>query len=244
MAFACLLVCCSESMAHARGLVLFMPDEDWPPYQMNDPSFQSEGVILDVLREMIKPFGLSLGIEALPKRRGWDMLTHGEVDIHASAREWVEEPDRFLWTEPFLLNEDVLLFKAGKTIPYVSPDSLKGCSVAAMDDFVYPVLEPSFREGTIKRVDCESPYSMLEMLDRGRVDAALVNRGETLWLFRNHPELHPERFAMDKTPFDSAWYRFILPRERGWEKYIGLFNQRLKAMKRDGTLKAILDRYR
>jgi polar amino acid transport system substrate-binding protein len=244
VALACLLLLCSEGTGYARDLVLFMTNEDWPPFQISDPAFKGKGVIVDVLTEIATPLGLPLKVQVLPERRGWDMLDHGELDIFLTAREWTEDPDRYLWTDPLMLNEDVLLFRADSTLRYVSPASLQGRCVAAMEDFVYPALEPSFREGKIKRIDCGSPYNMLEMLDLGRVDAALVNRSETLWLFRNHPELHPERFRMDKTPFDSAWYRFLLPRGQGWEAYIGLFNKRIKAMKRDGTLNAILDRYR
>ncbi|MGE4421825.1 MAG: substrate-binding periplasmic protein [Pseudodesulfovibrio sp.] len=244
VALVCLFFLSAEGTAYARDLVLFMTNEDWPPYQISDPSSKGDGVIVDVLREIAAPLGLTLKVRELPERRGWDMLEHGELDIYLTAREWTEAPDRYLWTSPLMLNEDVLLFRADSTLHYVAPASMQGRCVAAMEDFVYPALEPSFREGAIKRIDCGSPYSMLEMLDRGRVDAALVNRSETLWLFRNHPELHPERFRMDKTPFDSAWYRFLLPKGRGWEAYIDLFNKRIKAMKRDGTLDAILDRYR
>ncbi|OIQ50341.1 Bacterial extracellular solute-binding protein, family 3 [Pseudodesulfovibrio hydrargyri] len=241
---ACLLFFCSEGAGHARDLVLFITNENWPPYQINDSALKGKGVIVDMLGEIAPSLGLTLKVRVLPERRGWDMLEHGEVDIFPTAREWTENPDRYLWTAPLMLNEDILLFRAGSTLRYVSPASLEGLSVAAMEDFVYPALEPSFREGKIIRIDCGSPYNMLEMLDRSRVDAALVNRSETLWLFRNYPELHPERFRMDETPFDSAWYRFLLPRGRGWEQYIDRFNDRITTMKRDGTLNAILDRYR
>ncbi|MEZ7195887.1 substrate-binding periplasmic protein [Pseudodesulfovibrio karagichevae] len=244
VALVCLFLLCAEGTGHARDLVLFMTNEDWPPYQMSDPAAKGDGVIVDVLREIATPLGLTLRVRELPERRGRDMLEHGELDICLSAREWVDDPDRFLWTDPVMLNEDVLLFRADSTLRYVSPASLRGLRVAAMADFVYPALEPAFREGAITRIDCGSPYSMLEMLDRERVDAALVNRSETLWLFRNHPELHPERFRMAATPFDSAWYRFLLPKGRGWENYIDRINQRIRAMKRDGALNAILDRYR
>ncbi|WP_319582332.1 transporter substrate-binding domain-containing protein [uncultured Pseudodesulfovibrio sp.] len=241
---ACLGFFCSESPAHARDLVLFMTNENWPPFQINDAPKGGSGVIVDVLREIASQLGLNLKMEILPERRGWDMLDHGELDIFLTAREWVQDPDRYLWTSPLMLNEDVLLFRANSTLRYTSPASLEGRSVAAMEDFVYPVLESSFKEGKITRIDCGSPYAMLKMLDLGRVDAALVNRSETLWLFRKHPELHPERFRMDETPFDSAWYRFMLPRGLGWEKDIARFNSRIEAMKQDGTLNAILDRYR
>jgi len=233
-----------EASAKDKTIVMFVPDTDWPPYFINDPKSPCCGVLVEVLKAAAEPMGYTVKARKYPNKRGWALLEDGDVDVHVKAKEWVKNPDRFLWTAPFMESEDILLYSANSTLEYTSPKALYGKTVAAMEGFVYPVLEAHFGPGKIIRVDATSPYTMLDLLDHGRVDAALVNKSETQWLFRNRPNLKPERFRMDKTSCDKAWYRYVFTKESNWQPFIKEFNKTLKAMKKDGRLKAIMDQYR
>jgi polar amino acid transport system substrate-binding protein len=141
-------------------------------------------------------------------------------------------------------NEDVLLCRAGAPLSYTGPESIFGRTVACIKGFVYPALEGHFGPGGITRMDATSPEAMLELLIRGRADAMVVNRTEIQWLLRTQKDLGAHRFRMERIPVGSALFRFLFPRGRGWEPVVGQFNRRLREMRRDGSLKAILDRYR
>lgn len=236
--------CAASTASDKSDLILFVSSTDLPPYFINDSGHPASGILPDVLRAVAGPLGYTFKIEVLPNKRGWEMLKRGEMDVHVFAREWADQPDRFLWTDPFLDNEDVLLCSAKREFGYTRPEDLYGRAVAAMKGFVYPALEPHFGPDKITRVDTSSPDNMFKLLLLDRVDAALVNRAETQWIFRNRPDIRPELFRMAKNPFDRAWYRFVFPRGHGWESVIRQFDQRIETMKRDGSLEAILDQYR
>jgi polar amino acid transport system substrate-binding protein len=226
------------------GMVMFVAYADVPPYYLDGPEARGNGILMDVLRAVAGPLGYAVTARRLPDKRGWDMLEHGGVDVYASAREWIENPDRFLWTDPFMTNEDVLLCRADTPLIYTGPESLHGMTLACIKGFVYPALEGFFGPGGITRIDATSPEAMLELLDRGRADAVLVNRTEIQWILRNRHDLELHRFRINEPPVGRALFRFVFPAGRGWEPVVGRFNRRLREMRRDGSLKAILDRYR
>jgi len=234
----------SEALAKEKTIVMFVPDTDWPPYLINDPKYTGGGVLVEVLKVVAEPMGYTVKVRRYPNKRGWKLLEDGDIDVHVKAKEWVKNPDKYLWTAPFMVSEDILLYSANSTLEYTSPEALYGKTVAAMEGFVYPVLEAHFGPGKINRVNATSPFTMLDLLDHGRVDAALVNKSETQWLFRNRSDIKPDRFRMDKIPCDKAWYRYVFTKDSKWHPFINEFNKTLKAMKKDGRLKAIMDQYR
>ncbi|WP_272699110.1 substrate-binding periplasmic protein [Desulfovibrio sp. Fe33] len=227
-----------------NALVMFIAHADVPPYYIGGPGAPDRGILPDVLKAVAEPLGYALSFKQLPDKRGWDMLEHGGVDVYASAREWKDEPDRFLWTDPFMPNEDVLVYRAGCSIQYLSPETLHGTTVACIKGFFYPALQAHFGPGGITRLDATSPDVMLELLRLGRADAAIVNRTEIHWMFHHREDIDSRQFRVDPTPAGTASIRFVFPKNRGWEPVIEQFNLRLREMKADGSLEAVLDRYR
>lgn len=225
-------------------ITMFIPDTDWPPYLITNENQTERGVLIDVFREAIRPMGCCLTVQRLPNKRGWEMLENGAVDVHAKAKKWVPNPERFLWSNPFMKHEGVLISRSVKPLRFTTPDRLFNKRVATITGFIYPRLEPFFRSRQIHRVDSASPRAMLELVNRGRVDAALVNFKETLWFFKNNDEIDHRRFHLDTTPYDTAQYRFVFTKDDKWKPIIKRLNQELEAMRRDGRLKRILNQYR
>jgi polar amino acid transport system substrate-binding protein len=227
-----------------RGLVMFIAYADVPPYYIGGTEDSNNGILMDVLRAVTGPLDCTVTTRRLPDKRGWDMLKHGGVDVYASAREWIENPDQFLWTDSFMVNEDVLVYRVGSPQIYSGPESLHGKTLACIKGFVYPALEGHFGPTGIIRLDAPTPEAMLELLRRGRADAALVNHTEIQWILRTRPDLEPHRFRIDPLPVDRAFFRFLFPRDRGLEPMVEQFNRRLATMRRDGSLRTIIGRYK
>lgn len=230
--------------AEKDTITLFLPNTDWPPYLLHTDNGPRGGLFVEVLEEAAKLLGYEISVKFLPDKRGWMLLDAGEIDAHVKAKEWVLNPDKYYWTDSFMLSEDVLLYPRESQLQYTSPEALYGKQIAAVTNFVYPALEPHFGPEKIIRVDVPYPCTMLDLLDCHRVDAAIVNRAETQWLMRVRPDLRLERFRMDETPFESAGYRYLFTRKKDWEPFVQDFNDALKKMKQDGWLKALINKYR
>lgn len=235
----------SAFAAQARNrLVLFIAHADVPPYYIDALGQPGGGILPDMLRAVIAPMDMDLTILRLPDKRGWAMLRNGEVDVYASAREWAPNPEGFLWTEPFMPSEDVLLYRADSTLAYNRPEDLYGKNVAGIKGFVYPALESHFGTGHIERIDATTPDALLQLLTLGRADAILINRTEIGWMFRNRKDLNPAQFRMDPTPVDRAWIRFVFSANQGWEPVAERFNARIRVMRKNGAIENVLNRYR
>lgn len=230
--------------AEQRKVTMFLPNTNWPPYIMDGSHQRAGGILGEVFEAIAGPLGYSLRIKYLPERRGREMLDDGLVDINAMARKWVPDPDRYIWTDPFMLSEDVLLSTEKTPLHFTTPEALYGKTLAAIRGFVYPKLEPHFGPGKITRVDVTTPHEMMRLLGRGRVDGAMVNRAGTQWMLKQHSEFNAGLYHLDETAFDSAAYRFLFRKDGNWGPVRDQFNKALRAMKKDGRLKKILDQYR
>jgi ABC-type amino acid transport/signal transduction systems, periplasmic component/domain len=230
----------------ARGecLVAFIPDTNWPPYLIEDSGGKLSGLLPDLLQEVLNPLGFEVKLLRLPNKRGWVMLDSGEVDLHLKAREWVPNAEDYLWSDPLFDSEDVLLYSRERPIRFDTLEDLVGLRIAVVNSFVYPGLDEMFAAGEADRVPLDSPFAMLDLVAMGRADAAVVNRAETLWLFRNRPELHGKRFALTDVATDISPYRFVFTKQKSWAPLLEKINQELAAMKADGRLDEILHRYR
>ncbi len=238
------LLVAAPSLAGEKTISMFVPDTHWPPYFIDETKESGGSILVEVLKAVSSPMGYAIKTETLPNKRGWMMLEQGDVDVHAKAKEWVCEPDKFLWTDPFMQSEDVLLWLASNFTKYENPTQLYGKKIAAIKNFVYPSLENHFGPDKIQRIDVLTPYAMFQLLEQNRVDAALVNRVETQWSLRNNPELKAALFHIDDIAIDSADYRYVFTKSDKWKPFIAEFNRRLRIMKKDGSLNKILSRYR
>ena len=102
------------------------------------------------------------------------------------------------------------------------------------------MLEPQFEAKAIKRVDVTSEPSMLAMLKLGRLDAVLINELSALWIIRN--EGWADTFVYARTEVQSYQYRMMFSKK--WQAFVPVFNRELAAMKQDGSLERLLQKYR
>ena len=229
--------------AHTRTIVMASPPQGWPPFIIIAPDPQkNRGIMLDVLREAMKASGHDLTLALYPEKRSRLMLKEGGIDAYAKAKEWVDNPGLYLWTDPVLTITDTVVFRKSGRLPI--PTSLDGLHLGVVHGFVYPTLEPLFQQGTILRHTAMTTANLLLMVQRGHIDGAVTNRHVAEWIIKNNAELSAEAFAFGKTPIASAPYRFAFPKTEGNELFIAQFNRELAAMKQDGRLKTIMDKYK
>lgn len=248
-----LFVIISTQRASAEGttstpeyrLIVAAPQEGWPPFIIIDPNDvqQSKGIMFDVMREAARNEGWDIQFATFPEMRSQMMLQEGKIDAYPKAREWVETPGVFRWTDPIITSSDVLVFRNGH-FPESGPAKLRDLDVGVVHGYAYPTLDPLFQSGVLKRHSATSTEQLLRMVQRGHIDVAVTNRHVAEWIIRNSKTLNPDALLFTKTPLDSAPYRFAFTKAWDSNPCIDSFNRELEAMKKDGRFDEIINRYK
>ena len=250
IAFLCLVIASpSFSQQSSAGrtplsLSVSVPPEGWPPYIICDEDAAVRGVMMDVLTEIAQTLGRQVQVVKFPEMRGRMLMQMGEIDAYPKAQEWVKDPDSFLWTDPIVFSEDVLVLKANSPLEFTGPESLYGLDVGVIHGFGYPTLDEHLEKSRIRAHRARTTENLIDMVDQGRIDCAVTNRLVAEWIIKNNERHVSGRFRFSAAPVDAAPYRFAFHRGGGWEPFINSFNVELAKMKADGRFEAILARYR
>ncbi len=234
------------SVAHAtpenKEIIIGFNNVAWPPYLVKETDREIHGIMIDVMKEIAQKHGFSVKIAPLPEKRAIRGITGGDIDAYSKAKEWVDNPNAYLWTDPVLDSTDVLIFPKDRPVKFNAPDDLKGKQIGAILGYRYPLLEPYFADGRIKRDDVKKDLLMLRKLLKGRDDAAIINKLVAFWVIRQNPELKGQ-FAFSEKAVGKAGVCFMFTAKRNWGPFIETFNKELAAMKTDGRLDAIVQKY-
>ena len=226
-------------------IILGGPEEGWPPFIIpGQAGAPATGIMPDVLRAVAADLGYVVVEAYYPEKRGLLRLDDGGLDAWPKSEKWVPDPDRYLWTDEVLTSTDVLVYRKHSPMAYACPADLADRNICVVHGYAYPTLDPLFEEGVIQRQKAPTVLHMLRMLDRGHVEGAICNRFVAEWVLREDETLRPDDFAYSEVPVDSAPYRFAFTRARDWSGFITRFNQVLAAMRLDGRLDVILNRYK
>lgn len=225
--------------AQASPLKFDVSEEAWPPYSFyNDQN--NKGIMVEVLESLIADEDLELKISFLPEIRSNRELELCTVDVKPKAMEWVDSPNKYLWTDPVVISQDVIITR--KISHYERLEDLQGKVLGTVRGYNYPKLESDFERGKIKRADASSTLKMLEMLAKGHTDAAITNKHVFQWYLRKNAllekELMPTNIVIDQAP-----YRFQFCPSPRWRELLTRLNKKLSKMKQSGSLDKILQHY-
>lgn len=212
----------------------------YPPYLIVDQN-QPSGIMWDVVSVVAQRLGYSVIAEQIPRKRVDQMLLEGYIDATPRAREWADDPAQFLFTDPVVDIEEVFFVPAQSGFTYKSPDDLISKTIVTHLGYRYPLLEPYFEEGRIRRFDVSRDRDMFTFVLHGaRFDAAIADRLVGKWILRNEGL----RQQFDITSNSVSNYGFRLMLRKDWHSFANQFNKELAQMKENGELDAILANYR
>ena len=229
----------------ARALRLGYVTEGWPPYIIvgGEPE-DDRGIVPDLVRKAVAEAGGEVSFVRYPDRRGVELVREGEIDAWPKAREWVENPEDFVWSAPLLLSEDVLVSRADRPATFRTISDLFGLRLGTVLGYGYPTLDDAFRTGRIERVDLHDAQTQLEMLDRGRVDAVVMERRIADWALRHTPGLNRDDFRLSTRNVHSVQYRLMFTGRRDWADFVSRFDAAVARMRASGELAALFKKYR
>ena len=219
----------------------------WPPYlivdpEQNGPKGKRQGILMDIFRRIARTLRYEVKTVCYPEKRDHVMLDKGLIDFRFDGRKWVDNPDRYFWSESILRASNVLVFRKEDPLRFNHLEDLSGKTVITHLGYTYPTLNPYFSSGRIRRSDAASQQYMLRMLDAERGDAAIMNKRVALWVMKNSRSLSSSDFTFS-SPVDSSRMALLYTRPE-WHGFVKDFNRELSKMKIDGRINGILSDYR
>lgn len=226
------------------GIVTMSYNMDgYPPFFIEkDGKFS--GITVEILREAFERLNFKLAITLHPEKRGQDLLFRGQVDARGKAKEWVDHPEFYDWSVPFLEPHSVIVSPADAPIMNPTIDQMQGLTLATIHGFSYPYLDKAFKSELIHRVNVSSPKKLLLLTHKKRADGAIIDRYTALWFMKKFPDFDRNDFYISPQPQGKLDYRLMFTKKQDWKPFIKKFNTVIKQMKADGTIQNILNNYR
>ncbi len=213
--------------------------EAWPPYSFYRNE-QHKGIMVEILESLIADEGLKLEISFLPENRANREIEQCHVDVKPKAKEWVSEAHKYLWSDPVVTSQDIIVTTISR--PYKNLSELHGKVLGTVRGYTYPKLEKLFSSHKVERADAASTHKMLEMLSKGHTDAAITNLHVLKWYQKQYPEL-AANLKSTAIIVDQAPYRFQFCAAEKWKMMLPRLNLKLKQLKTSGRIDQILSRY-
>lgn len=207
----------------------------YAPYHYINPSGRPSGIHFDIISEAFKEQKLDIKLIVVPRKRLEAAVLAGEIDAFLNALEWTDGIDRFVYSDPLSVIQDVVYWRVNKPVLYKKPSDLIGKTAIAIRGYHYPPLDRQFANGDTTRHDVKDELHALKMLDAERGDVALVVEEVGDWIIAR--EKFVNKFEKSSVPLTTAQFRLILGRK--WQQRLEGFNRNLTRMRESGKLESI-----
>jgi polar amino acid transport system substrate-binding protein len=149
----------------------------FPPYFFEEGDSRT-GTIRDIFTAITQDTGDSVEYIRVPFKRALRQFEIGAIDIEPMTNPiWRQSSSiQGIYSIPFAVSEEVILFRQDKYITVHSPEDLLDKTVGVIKGYYYPAYEPYFAGGRIKPNRLDSENKLIQLLLAGRLDQALINK--------------------------------------------------------------------
>ena len=214
-------------------------DQGYPPYGYVGDDGQFTGFDLELAKAVCEKMGWELKLEPID----WDakdaLIGSGTINCIWNGFTMENREDDYTFSEPYMLNEQVLVVKKDAGIK--SWDDLAGKTVITQtDSAAQDVLEGDQKDlaATFATLDTIGEYNTAFMqLESGAVDAVACD----LSIAQYQLAAKPDAYTQLDEPLSSEHYAVGF--KRGDTKSADAVTESLKALYEDGTVKDLCDKY-
>lgn len=213
----------------------------WSPFFLFSENKYS-GIACEVIIEIARRTGDTIELIYLPNKRAMQMFQRKELDIIPLDSPTWNDPDKkdtFVFTDFIMEVKEYIYFHKSKYRDIKKPADLKDKTVHILAGYKYPFFEEAFRTGLVKKEESFSEKELLELLNFRRTEVIFMDEyafgysvkqnGFNISNFKRGKQLSNAKVGV-KIRAEKA---HILPR----------FNRAISDMKRDGTIKRIINKY-
>ncbi len=223
---------------------LIMVTEEWPPFRIIDPGTPSGfvGIDVDLTEKLEKAIGLPIEIQRRPWARALEMMKSGEADLITGIAHSEERAAYILYLPtPYWSVVPVFYAQKGKGAAVLSYQDLAGKSIGYSLRSAY--FEPFNSDTGLKKAGLSTEVQILKMLSLGRIDLAIGTNPNIEWdISRLGYKGLFEKVAYQ--PPDRTELFVGLSRASPAVSLAGVMDDSIRRMVSDGTIKAIIEKYR
>ncbi len=213
-------------------------DNSYPPYGFMDENNQPTGFDLDLAQEVATRNGWDIQLEAID----WDakdaLLNQGTINCIWNGFTLEGREDNYTFSEPYMLNEQVVVVKKGSGISSLS--DLAGKTVVTQaDSAALDVLEGDQKElaGTFKDLQTLPDYNNAFMqLESGMVDAVACDLSIAQYQIAAKADVYEQLGTLSSEHYAVGF-------KRGDDALAQKVTDTLKEMYNDGTVAKLIEKY-
>ncbi|MDX2102261.1 MAG: transporter substrate-binding domain-containing protein [Alphaproteobacteria bacterium] len=224
------------------GVVRLATGPDYPPFSAEE--LPDGGVITQLVRAAFERAGVTVTLETLPWRRGYEMTASGAIDATFPYAETATRLEQMLFSTP-IFNVDVSLYYR-RTAPILFRQPLDLAPFTLCAPIGYG-LSPSIAElaqlDVLTVRETPSPLSCLRQAALGRVDAVVLPRLQVRFLMDRFPN-DLQGLTEAPRPFERRW-NYLIGRKHAprTQLVIEAFNHGYHILRKSGARDEILVRH-
>jgi len=218
-------------------VIYALNNNDSPPFIRFDTSTEIPtvrgGIFFELALEVGKHMQRPLVFVLMPRSRLHSDLAEGTADFVCFDNEaWSGKfAKRYHWSVPIFRQSDHIISLKTLTgeAPVKNLNDLKGKVLGTTLNFVYPSLEPYFKNGTIIREDADSGLANVTKLNLKRLNFIVLNKLEFAYYHKTNPLLQMAPFDIDPINVKCAI-------SKKSDLKLSHLNAAISAMKKNGRL--------
>ncbi len=237
-----LAACGSDDSTGADGEITKLvagTEATFAPFEYMDDS----GKIIGIDSEIVEAIAEETGVEIEMKHVGWDPLfeqvKNGEIELGASGITINDErKETYDFTEPYFEATQVIVVKKDSDVEKLADLDGKKVSVQ-INTTGHIAAKKAFGETSTNIAAFENmPVALMEVIN-GSTAAAIGDNAVVYEYLKNNPDAELE--VIEDPAFDKEYYGLMV--QKGNEEVLNILNEGLAAIKENGKLDEIVEKY-
>lgn len=223
----------------AENFRVMLYTDSFPPYFFEKGNVET-GIVRDIFAALAKETGDSFEYVRVPFKRGLHHFETGQIDIEPMSNPvWRQTSAvKGIFSIPFAVSEEIVLFDAEQYLPVDSPEDLIGHTVGVVMGYQYPVYGPYFADGLIKAHPLRDENKLIQLLLAGRLGQALMNKDFAQYQIKTLG-LKGRLIIGKPCSVVDMMIRFHPSKKHA----VPRLNKAIEKLLKNGTIKSIYDKY-
>lgn len=225
----------------SETLIVGITENQRLPYVELQNGKLSGGILKELTEQLGQQLNIDIQFMVLPRKRLQQQLLQGQLHLlpHANPA-WLPNADQFLWSKPWLYDEDILVASSAAPVTVQRIDQLHGLRIGTILGYHYPELEFFFEHQLLLRDDAHDLKQNFQRLAAGRIDLLVDSR--VMIDYQLHHQLDASQFQV--TGLVAATNHRYLALSRTAPVTIKQLNNALAKLQRENRIEQLLENYR